>query len=456
MITVIITESLYDKNTDDALCYNGFLKNLQEKNRLFMKKSPSWETWVLKFIQYLEKSKAYSSHTQKAYARDLQDFLKESENIQSKQGPFCKNVKKTKKNKIPFQESPSQDQSLLSLDDQSLSPGQFQNQSHQCVESPCNEEDWDALFLQISLATQKKYWVLLEPSSHQRKISSLKSFATYLQKQKILKDPVQECLFSPKKKQKIPRYLTVDEALLCFKTAQTLYYENFTSSNPVATVIPGTTPSITITATPTPTAATATIPISTTTRTTAPVTTTASPTVSLKDLKNSKDLNNLKKKQIYLLFLVLYLLGLRISEALSLKWSDIDFSQQRARILGKGKKERLVAFPSIFETLVKHCLSQRKDLYVIPRPLSPQQAYHLTRFLGVKAGLTKILNPHSLRHSYATHLLSDGMSLRVLQDLLGHSSLKATEAYTHLCMDHLIKVVDTKHPLSKKIDVTHI
>jgi integrase/recombinase XerC/integrase/recombinase XerD len=164
-------------------------------------------------------------------------------------------------------------------------------------------------------------------------------------------------------------------------------------------------------------------------------------------LKNPHE--DLKKQQTQQTFFLLYLLGLRVSEAVNLKWKDFDFPRQTLRVIGKGSKQRVVAFPKVLESLLID--TQTQSEYVIPRPMSSQKAYTLMRQLGERVGLNKILNPHALRHSYATHLLSDGISLRALQGLLGHTSLTATQKYTHLSIDHLSRIIDSQHPLAKRI-----
>jgi integrase/recombinase XerC/integrase/recombinase XerD len=81
-------------------------------------------------------------------------------------------------------------------------------------------------------------------------------------------------------------------------------------------------------------------------------------------------------------------------------------------------------------------------------PLNPRVAYSIVQAAGKKAQLLKPLHPHALRHSFATHLLTSGADLRVLQELLGHKSLLATQKYTHLSLDHLARSMEKHHPLS--------
>lgn len=158
-----------------------------------------------------------------------------------------------------------------------------------------------------------------------------------------------------------------------------------------------------------------------------------------------------------LLFLLLYGAGLRVSEACSLKWSAIDFSQRTLRILGKGNKERLVALPKSVRDLVQ--LLKKRGQTDSPNPgayvwgeeaLSTRKAYDWVRTRGAKAGLMRPIHPHALRHSFATHLLASGANLRTLQELLGHESLQATERYTHLGVDQLARTLEKHHPFGHK------
>lgn len=153
-----------------------------------------------------------------------------------------------------------------------------------------------------------------------------------------------------------------------------------------------------------------------------------------------------------LLFLLLYGAGLRVSEACSLRWSQVDVKSQVLRIKGKGNKERLVAFPkSLAPLFLKAQKSQKKgDTIWGERALSPRKAYDWVRSRGAKAGLLRPIHPHALRHSFATHLLASGANLRTLQELLGHESLQATEKYTHLGVDQLARTLEKHHPLAKK------
>lgn len=155
-----------------------------------------------------------------------------------------------------------------------------------------------------------------------------------------------------------------------------------------------------------------------------------------------------KSKQVRILFFLLYGAGLRISEACSLEWKNVDLTSSRICVRGKGGKERWVALPKPLLPILKS--EKFATPYVFgDSPLDPRKGYEWIRGLGAQAGLIRPLHPHALRHSYATHLLSSGANLRVIQSLLGHSSLSATEKYTHLTLDHLHQSLETHHPLSK-------
>ena len=94
--------------------------------------------------------------------------------------------------------------------------------------------------------------------------------------------------------------------------------------------------------------------------------------------------------------------------------------------------------------------SNEESVYVFGSlPLHTRIGYEMIRQLGALAQLMNPLHPHALRHSFATHLLTSGANLRVLQTLLGHESLQATEKYTHLSVDHLARLIDQTHPLMK-------
>lgn len=150
----------------------------------------------------------------------------------------------------------------------------------------------------------------------------------------------------------------------------------------------------------------------------------------------------------YALILFLYASGSRISEALDLKRSDIEDEWLKIRS-AKGQKERVVPLASVAILAIDRYLSLRetKSEYVwlnyTGKKLSRISAFHITqKYLGV--------SPHILRHSYATSLIRGGADLRVVQELLGHSSLLTTQIYTHIQKQDLKATIEACHPMAKR------
>ena len=145
---------------------------------------------------------------------------------------------------------------------------------------------------------------------------------------------------------------------------------------------------------------------------------------------------------------LLYATGIRISELVSLNLEDIDIKEQLIRVKGKGKKERIVPFGSIALKRIKEYLQLRKtkkpkddSLFINRFGKRISQRYiqmMLKKQLLIK-GINDEITPHSLRHSFATHLLSMGADLRTIQELLGHASLNTTQRYTHLNLKQIIE-----------------
>lgn len=177
--------------------------------------------------------------------------------------------------------------------------------------------------------------------------------------------------------------------------------------------------------------------------------------------------DEITQRQQRLLFLLLYGAGLRISEACGLHIRDINESDRKILVRGKGAKERFVVCSEIvwlewlsYEKYINSKLMSKKDKleFIFFRngkngpestPIAERTGYGWIRAVGAAAGLTQSLNPHALRHSFATHLLTSGANLRVIQNLLGHSSLTATEKYTHLNLSQLYTTMERSHPLGK-------
>ncbi len=155
----------------------------------------------------------------------------------------------------------------------------------------------------------------------------------------------------------------------------------------------------------------------------------------------------------------LYSCGLRVSELVELRYPDIFPSEGVLRVRGKGGKQRLVpvseeaqrkldAWSACRLSLpVKESESDRVFLNRRGRRLSRIMIFNIVRDAVAAAGITKTVSPHTFRHSFATHLLMGGASVRQVQELLGHESIVTTEIYTHLSAAHLRRTLDEHHPL---------
>jgi len=155
---------------------------------------------------------------------------------------------------------------------------------------------------------------------------------------------------------------------------------------------------------------------------------------------------------------LLYASGLRVSELVGLKLSEINFRQGLVRVTGKGDKDRLVPIgeealvwlQDFIECWRLDILGERQTDSVFPTNrgtgMTRQAFWYLIKRYAVKAGITKSLSPHSLRHAFATHLLNHGADLRVVQLLLGHSDLSTTQIYTHIAKERLKDVHEQFHP----------
>jgi integrase/recombinase XerD len=140
-----------------------------------------------------------------------------------------------------------------------------------------------------------------------------------------------------------------------------------------------------------------------------------------------------------------------VSELVTLRISDLFFGEGYIRVVGKGDKQRLVPIGSaardkiqLYMELRKPAKSSEMTLFLNNRgkQLTRVMVFTIIRQAAERAGITKQISPHTLRHSYATHLLEGGANVRQVQELLGHESISTTEVYTHLDRTHLRGVVD--------------
>ena len=236
----------------------------------------------------------------------------------------------------------------------------------------------------------------LSPASIERHLSSLRSFFNYLVKEGAVKYNPAKLVKSPKKEKKLPKVLSPDEVF------------------------------------------------------------------ALLEAPSGEDVLSVRDRAILELF---YASGLRLSELAGLNLEDLDLSQGLIRVMGKGKKERVVPIHQRAIDRLKKWLERRADLKKSVLDEDARRAVFLSRrgtrlsaraielLLGKylkKAGIYRPATPHSLRHSFATHLLDSGMDIRSIQELLGHSSLSTTQRYTQVSLKELMEAYDDAHPRAKK------
>lgn len=160
---------------------------------------------------------------------------------------------------------------------------------------------------------------------------------------------------------------------------------------------------------------------------------------------------------------LLYGSGLRVSELVGLKLTDIYADLGLLKVRGKGDKERLVPigreafhYLTLYREQVRPRISLKKDAHNIlflnrrGAMLSRVMVFLICKDLAVKAGIQKSISPHTFRHSFATHLIEGGADLRAVQELLGHESILTTEIYTHLDRAYLSQMVQDFHPMNRK------
>ena len=161
------------------------------------------------------------------------------------------------------------------------------------------------------------------------------------------------------------------------------------------------------------------------------------------------------------MFELLYASGLRVTELVSLNIADLDLEQGTVRCLGKGSKERLIPVHSGAVAILRRYIDEARPSFIKNtteralfmnrrgQRLSRQGFWLILKAQSKRAGITKKITPHTLRHSFATHLLQGGAPLRHVQELLGHSSITTTQVYTHLTSEHVRTEYDKSHPRAR-------
>ena len=178
-------------------------------------------------------------------------------------------------------------------------------------------------------------------------------------------------------------------------------------------------------------------------------------TVALLRAAEGRDFLSLRDRAILEL---IYSTGIRVSELTGLNVRDVDVINEEIKVLGKGAKERIVPAG---ETAINILRGYMKELAKV-RPegtlfinknktrLTPRSVARMIKKYSLKAGIEKKVTPHTLRHSFATHLLDRGAGLRDVQEMLGHANLSTTQIYTHLSIGKLKKEYDKAHPRARK------
>ncbi len=155
---------------------------------------------------------------------------------------------------------------------------------------------------------------------------------------------------------------------------------------------------------------------------------------------------------------VLYATGLRVSELVGLKWTNINLERGYIVVVGKGSKERAVPLGDIAGSAVRSYLERSRPLLLKGgdtealfvssrrRQMTRQMFWERIKYYVRKAGISRTVSPHTLRHSFATHLLDNGADLRSVQAMLGHADITTTQIYTHVSRERLKQIHEKHHP----------
>ncbi len=178
-------------------------------------------------------------------------------------------------------------------------------------------------------------------------------------------------------------------------------------------------------------------------------------TEEIDQLLDSIDTDTAKGRRDSAMLEVLYSCGLRVSELIALRLRDLFFGEGYIRVQGKGSKQRLVPISRVAQEKVQYWLEDRRErktsddiLFLNNRnkALSRVMVFNIIKQCAERVGITKHISPHTFRHSFATHLLEGGASIRQVQEMLGHENIQTTEIYTHLNSQHLRETVEKHLP----------
>ncbi|MFV0506443.1 MAG: tyrosine-type recombinase/integrase [Bacteroidales bacterium] len=261
----------------------------------------------------------------------------------------------------------------------------------QQFEEFCTSNFGDFLFTHINVVNIR-LWIIrlmqngLSPKSVRRKVSVLRVFHRYLQTEGIATEPLGQVRL-PKMQQRLPTFVKTKEMDMMFRNKQ-LFNDSF------------------------------------------------------------------EGKRDRAVMLLLYATGMRVGELVSLRKDDVDLLNCTIKVIGKGRKQRLIPFPKTFISQLQDYKTTLKDIGESPyfvitskgKQTYPMLIYRVvSKILKLVSSSGKV-NPHILRHTYATHLLNNGADLNAVKELLGHKSLSATEVYTHNTIDRLKSVYKKSHP----------
>ena len=178
---------------------------------------------------------------------------------------------------------------------------------------------------------------------------------------------------------------------------------------------------------------------------------------------NAVDMNKQEGQRNKAILETLYSCGLRVSELVNLKLSQINFRTGYIKIEGKGNKERIVPLGAKAKDEIRCYLKKDRDrmkkargfedilfLNKMGKSLSRVMIFNIIKETALRAGLNKVVSPHTFRHSFASHLVNGGADIRTVQDMLGHESILTTEIYTHLDNSYLRDTITNFHPRAKK------